>query len=453
MLHSPVLVFGFARNERNSRIANSTRKYNVCATPEQIIDTWGPGNFVVSSGGDGKLNIISILIGGGSICLDSERHNMYHWSPDLQQTLNQEATMRLTEKITVATSIALNLECNLSEEDCLRVCDAYRDPLGTFEPYWAVVERQAGFQGGQYATVVYNQTWAKRTGTTLKELQMLQPIDQILPFLESTWGLQVSFCSGLARRVKMRELMADVLPAFMQRKVPCPALWSELRDTHGFLDTLKQSDLAPWLSRVSQQHSTCYDFACALIRSIAMILHDTGIDPSEKHFVVGWIPAEASIPLQCIRLPVTKTNYWTKVLQDSSDCATFAYLTTACLQLQGRGCRNTKSSWHGEIALVETEVHRHVDRYQTEDLVRHWRLEDGQSYAIGRYQLNQSVQLRAHVERPDPSRTPRLIVTPSGIPLHFMNRVLLKRARKDRLRERLTALDEAQRAIIASKSS
>ncbi|SMQ48207.1 unnamed protein product [Zymoseptoria tritici ST99CH_3D7] len=541
MLRGPVLVFGFARELTLDD--DLLTKYDLLASPQDIIDTWGPGNFVVGANESGEQGIVSIMIGGGCIAPGVEQQGTYHWSRDLRKAFNQEddpftttqqlsergkaednvdrhlvtshflhylqlersdpkklevlqliaallgwddaqreqaglvrqvrrvsetdlawnrlprstlrrPTMQLTEKIIIATSVTLNTKCSMDEEDCLKVSDGYRDPLGTFEPYWALAEQQAGVQAGQYATLVYNQTWVKRIGMTLKELQMLQPTDEILPFLESTWGLQVSFCSGLAGRVKMRELLADVLPALMERKVPQPSLWKELRDSHAFIETLKQGDLAAWLSDASVNHSACYDFACVLIRSITMMLRDTGIDPSEKHFVVAWMPSQPFVPPQCIKIPVNRTNFWTKVLQDTSDCATFAYLTTACLQIQGHGCRNTHSPWHGEIALMETEVHRHVDRsHDQSSLVMPWKLEDGQIYPIGQRRLNQAVQLRARVQQSDPLGIPRLIISPNGIALHYMNRLLLKRSRKDRLRERLTSLDKVERAIIASPLS
>ncbi|KAK5735047.1 MAPK-activated protein kinase Srk1, partial [Elasticomyces elasticus] len=339
MSHDSVFVFGFAEPQILGQDAKYYPRFNLFASPQDIIDTWGPGNFVVAPDINGEQKIVSILVGGGGISLAAEQHNIYHWSSNLRKAFAREPTMRLTEKIVVAASISVNLNCDLEEEYCLKFCDEYRDPLGTFVPYWMLVEQQAGIQVGQYASLIYNQTWAKRTGTTLKELQMLQPIDQVIPFLESTWGLQVSFSSGLARRVKMRELLAEVLPTFVERKVPPPPLWKELRDSHGFLDLLRQGDLAVWFCQANINHRACYDLACALIRSIAMILHDTGIDPSGKHFVLAWIRSQMCIPLQYIKLPVENINYWTIVLQDSSDCATFAYLTTACLQIQGRGCR------------------------------------------------------------------------------------------------------------------
>jgi hypothetical protein len=453
MLGDAVLVFDSVPAQKGDFIRDEAVKFNLLASPEDIVDTWGPGGFVMAMDAIGESKIISILIGGGCISLDTEQPNTYHWGPELQLAFDQAPTMRRKDKIVVATSIAVNPECHLDEEECFRICDEYRDPLGTYEAFWTMVERQAGLQAGLYATAVYNQTWAKRAGRILKESLILDLELDVLPFLESTSGLQVSFCSGLARRVRMRVLMAEVLPAFVQQKVLLPAQWVNLRDSLQFLNILREGDLKGWLRNAELNHHACYELACVLIRAVARLLQYTGIDQSEKHFIVAWFPSLPGISPQCIRIPPDKTNYWTRVLQDSSDCATFAYFTSACLQISSCGCRKKASSWHGEMALIETEVHRHVDGPHA-TLEWPWKLQDGQSYPIGHPELNRTTQLKARVEISDPLQIPRFVVSPSGVPLHYMNRIMLKqRSRKERLRERLTSLDKVQRAIIASTSS
>jgi hypothetical protein len=450
MLHDAVFVLGPA--ECGSSDREAATKFNLLACPQDIIDTWGPGNFVVATDAHNEQRIIRILVGGGSIYLAAEQSGVYHWSPDFHQAFDGEPTMSLTEKMIVAASVVVNPNCGLNDDDFMRICEEFRDPLGTFEPYWAMVEQQAGVQAGQYLNMVYNHTWAKKTGRTLKELQMLKPMDEVIPFLESTWGLQVSFCTGLARRVKMRELLADILPAFIERKTPAPPEWTELRDSHGILDILRQGDLAAWFKGIAK-HAHCYDLTCALIRSVTMLLHDTGIDPSGTHFVVAWVPSESHLPLQCIKLRVENANSWTRVLQDSGDCATFAYFTTTCLEIQGHRCRNVQSLWHGEVVLLETEVQRHIDRtHKHTTLEWPWRLEDGQRYPIGQPRTSQNTQLRARVQLSDPSQIPHLIVSQSEIALSYLLRIVRKQSRPERIRERQTSADQVQRAFIASRN-
>ncbi|KYG40860.1 hypothetical protein M433DRAFT_77102, partial [Acidomyces richmondensis BFW] len=450
MLHDSVIVLGPAEHRSSDREAAT--KFNLLACPQDIIDTWGPGNFIVATDAHSEQRIVRILVGGGSIYLAAEQSHVYHWSPGLHKAFDGKPTMSLTKKILIAASVVVNPNCELNDDDFMRICEEYRDPLGTFEPYWTIEELQAGIQAGQYLNMIYNQTWAKKTGRTLKELLMLKPLNEVIPFLESTWGLQVSFCTGLARRVKIRELLADVLPAFVERKIPAPPEWTELRDSHGILDILRQGDLAAWLKEIAK-HAQCYGLTCALIRCITMLLHDTGIDPSGTHFVVAWVPSQSHLPLQCIRFQIENTNFWTRVLQDSGDCATFAYFTTTCLEIQGHGCRNMQSSWHGEMVLLETEVQRHIDRIHNHTTMNMpWRLEDGQRYPIGRLQASQSTQLCARVQLPDPSQIPRLIVSRSEISSNFLLRILRKQSIPERIRERQTLVDQVQRAFIASRN-
>ena len=117
-------------------------------------------------------------------------------------------------KIIIGALVTVNEKCSIDERKCwLDSCSAL-EPLGTFAARWELNERQGGIQAGQYVVGQFNQTWCKIQGKTLKQFQLEQEDDLLLPFLESTWGLQVSFCTSVARRVPLRELVADMLPIF-----------------------------------------------------------------------------------------------------------------------------------------------------------------------------------------------------------------------------------------------
>jgi hypothetical protein len=102
----------------------------------------------------------------------------------------------------------INDECPLDETESWRhpATNAYLRHLGTHESSWELRELQAGLQGGQYAVLAFNSTFVKQPGVTLKQQQLMLPSNEIdMAFLNSKCGLQISFCTGVARRVALRE--------------------------------------------------------------------------------------------------------------------------------------------------------------------------------------------------------------------------------------------------------
>ncbi|KAK4206318.1 hypothetical protein QBC37DRAFT_244816, partial [Rhypophila decipiens] len=88
------------------------------------------------------------------------------------------------------------------------------ESLGPYSTGWERTEKQYGMQAGNYIILQANLTWHKRRGQTLKHHRLQQEDDSLIGFLEDLWGVQVSFCTGVARRVPLREMIADLLPVF-----------------------------------------------------------------------------------------------------------------------------------------------------------------------------------------------------------------------------------------------
>ncbi|KAK4899336.1 hypothetical protein LTR49_027659 [Elasticomyces elasticus] len=333
MLNDSVIVF-----RPSSRLSDGNiqprpgRRYDVLATLENLIDTWGPAGLVSSQGNPRDKTFSGILIRGGII--QGATKQLWHWSSDSDQQGPGTHVASMTELLRFGALITKNPDCSLDEMHCLSTSDGFRDDLGSYSPFWLEKQRQAGISAGQYVTIQYIDVMEKDPGRTLKKnkVENLYRIlncsssDQLLPFLESPWGIQVSFCSGLARRVEMRELLADLLPTWMQRKVPPPEKWLILRDIYAILEVLRRGDLNNWIIRLLNHDRRCYDFLCDEIVNITNHLVPTGVDKSGRHFVVAWISSQRDMDSQCFKVPITKDNFWTRTLQDSSDCATFAFV-------------------------------------------------------------------------------------------------------------------------------
>ncbi|GAB1742567.1 hypothetical protein NU219Hw_g8108t1 [Hortaea werneckii] len=288
----PVQLWNTQTGEQTKRLDvgsdSVSGRFNLLACAQDIIDTWGPGTFIVALDVNREEKIASILLCGGRIFLPDDGRDIYHWSSDFRETAVSEGTIQRTDKVVIAGTMAVNQACDLREQDCLRLCEAYRDTLGAAESYWEVKQQQVGLQAGQYVTALLNKTWEKRPGKTWKALYLSRPFEcSLVPFLESTWGLQVSFCSGYARRVKMRELMADLLPAYMGRQIQPLVGWEKLRDVHDVINCLRHGDLPQWLAHVAKKDYESFELLNTWMRLLATDLSDTGIDATGKHFVVA----------------------------------------------------------------------------------------------------------------------------------------------------------------------
>src|SRR5436190_21036667 len=99
----------------------------------------------------------------------------------------------------------------------------------------------------------FNQTWSKIQGKNLKHFQLEQEDDLLLPSLDTTWGLQVSFCTSIARRVPLRELVADMLPIFANTLFFQQELWEDLRTNHNITDASQKHGLREWLKKLAPE--------------------------------------------------------------------------------------------------------------------------------------------------------------------------------------------------------
>jgi hypothetical protein len=173
------------------------------------------------------------------------------------------------------------------------------DTFGPCGPYWVREQQQSGMQAGQYALVIYKNTPIKRTGVSLKTTNF---------GCFNTWqcghdvGLQVNFCTGVAQRVPLRILIADLLPTLMA-------------------------------DRIAQGSSTLEDMSLTTTR-VAALRQDniqkklTNASRVEREFL-----RLLMMSFQCFRLPFhNETNKWTRFLADSAERATFAYIATKCLE-------------------------------------------------------------------------------------------------------------------------
>ncbi|KAH8756005.1 hypothetical protein F5883DRAFT_174286 [Diaporthe sp. PMI_573] len=425
----------------------SQSRRDLMAFPEDILDTWGPGEMVASIEDPDLL--FSVSVGGGIIShegLPAPADLQLHWSRNSEQRGDLTRSFSRKAKVKIGGSIIENQECHADPNARLQEAVVMLEDLGTSPSFWEPAERQVGLglQGGQAGLLAFqfNQTWVKMAGSTRKST-MLRQNAIYTANLEALFGVQVSVCTGIARRVRVRDLLADVLPAYVAGLVTKPPLWNSLNDTHQIVAALHQSDIKAWIEGLDHAHQRAFE---GLVVAVLNLLGDTGIDRKSQNFVIACI--QPNLPFQCFKIPCKKENYWARMLADSEETATFAYVTTQCLETCSMKCSGPAASWTNSTALFWTAVSCYEERIAAVSAMAppdRWILKHSDAYLIGRPDAALFVQ----VDRPDVRADPRLLVSISTIPTEYLYRFFRKgRPGKPRRLREMKAYDKSAEEVV-----
>ena len=159
MIQDRDLIF---REGRTVQRKNEVR-YDLLASPNDLVDTGSPGQFVTSNNRGGTPNLISIIIGGGVIKPTVENSNVLHWSSSVEPRHELSVNFSPTEKVLIAGGVEVNRGCRANgSERWFSFIDSLEN-LGTSTDYWKFTEFQAGvpiigqqFAGGQ---LQFSKTW------------------------------------------------------------------------------------------------------------------------------------------------------------------------------------------------------------------------------------------------------------------------------------------------------
>ncbi|KAI3574429.1 hypothetical protein IWW34DRAFT_883996, partial [Fusarium oxysporum f. sp. albedinis] len=303
-----------------------------------------------------------------SASTETESHHLpvLHWSPVSEDKIKFTSAFPRNEKLVIGSRVSINQDCTVTPQEQVQMAIPWLKELGTFPSYWEVSERQLGlgFQGGQNAVGIVNfaQTWVKRLGQT-KKSNILAKKSLSNADLEGPFAVQVSFCTGIARRVRLRELLADILPAYVADLATTPCYWERLQGCD-ILEILRHEDFRAHYQKLDRELQAEFE---TLAIAALFLLQDTGVDRKGENFAVGCIPQ--GLAVQCFKIPIEKETFWARILADSEDVATFAYVATRCFETDLVRCRGPKEQWMNTTALFSTAVSLCQDRIVTQEII------------------------------------------------------------------------------------
>ncbi|OAL55288.1 hypothetical protein IQ07DRAFT_595009 [Pyrenochaeta sp. DS3sAY3a] len=442
MLHSPVTVFRF---EEGFWLATpvgfgmaSGLRHDLIASAGTLIDTWDGGNLIVPKLQRDRvenLSYFAIQMCGGVIAPVAPKRRarsgekLFHWSSGSDPT-TYEVLIPIEERIRIGAFVTINLNCAPEERLCWQSSTPAFEALGVQNNFWIHDETQVGGQAGQYALLQYNHTSHKIPGITLKTLFLRSIQNQphlAREVLNTFWGVQVSFCTGVAQRVPLRMLMIDLMPKVAETMLEGKKKWNEINAGDRVIVAFQSDTTLEWIEKLDPPQSNFID---QLMCKILQVLAPTGIDEEGNELTVAWVYQRT--PYRCFKVSCKeRQNSWLRVLADSIDCATFAYIVIRCLETTQVKCRGPLPCWRSTAPILETAVLRH-------------NLQPGQPLSPLEHKKiyffrKMDTLLQVTVERQLANDPVRLYISPSSIPAKFRQRLYRMKTMQNqfsRIRER-----------------
>ncbi|KAN0098287.1 hypothetical protein V8E51_013950 [Hyaloscypha variabilis] len=318
----------------------------------------------------------------------------WHWTPETNPNFPQLlAQMKESfpkgispsTKVRIGT-ITVNPLCPNSTQEgqkaMRRVSRSSLYPINTSDPSW-IRSMQFDLQvSPRYVAAGASFIWRRIPGRTKK--QCIMETDNIIydSDLSDAWGIQACLCTGVLRRVALREVVAECIEPYMADRLRKPPGWESIQVD--LISALRGYGLAMWMESLSDEKQA---HVSTVIMEILKQLQYTGVDDDNK-FRIGWIHRDSGF--KCLKIACTGANSWIKILSDSSDIATFACVTKDCFEttLRTRRCRGAlPQSLSLKPIQLCTKVSLVLENCNSEPHPESASIKDGETYWIGREDL------------------------------------------------------------------
>jgi hypothetical protein len=351
----PVWVF------RESQQSNRKEPHYLVATVEDLMDTWGRG--YIESHPYTPAVFCSIRIGGGLLrplastdlrfaTSFREGYIACHWEKNgpLQRIQSiPDASFAATDKLIIG-SFSENTDCRFCEKNSFIASGSFLQELVVSDDCWKMDSRELKVQGGQFVSLSTGGTQKLVDGVTLKAaIWDKWTAQKNILVLASPWGMELSLCTGVARRILLKDLFQHSVVQFAAQVRPLE--WARIR-CH-FEDIFIGTEPADFCSRVKNLAQT--DFACYIdlweFCNVALgVLYWTGSSPNLDAVKIWW-------PFDNETLCLQVNNGWPQLLKDAVDRASFAVATPKCLSLGANiTCRDRELHWDHDIRHLQTAV-------------------------------------------------------------------------------------------------
>jgi hypothetical protein len=386
-------IFGFEEVEEgkpSSQPVDKPSKLSILTRIDTFADAWGPvwglwaGTKLpndVFQRYDLSRGCIYPVPNSSKSPVDGIDAVMCHWDQymltDREQPPHNKIYLKRNDMLLIGASLWYNHRCGYRLSHYDYDYGHGLAALGTARPEWRPETWTVGVTAGQYVTVNANVARKKYPGTTLKENIWSKfkhdPKDANIEYLNHFLGVEISYCSGNARRVRLKDLfhiqrVKDRLNAYKPD-------WETTNWGQLFSKALAADNFATmrtlWNNQdIPEIRENIADLICKLLWD----LNHTG--ERDPHFVAAYYnrpQPEKQIELQIQR------NTWGKCLRDSTLVATYAVVGDNCLKYSSTGHLGTPTSCRSEIPAARTVL-------ETVISCRGWPLAENDCVKIGEFE-------------------------------------------------------------------
>ncbi|KAH7357300.1 hypothetical protein BKA65DRAFT_225077 [Rhexocercosporidium sp. MPI-PUGE-AT-0058] len=322
---------------------SQSSQLTILTSREAFADTWGP-MWEVSAGQEHPDYVRKLIVSTGVICRVRTQTKFpalgpirCHWFGDakLFPTLKpgdnaHDVFIKKSRKLLIGglpdIAFGANKACTYKLDDLERDFGLRMTPLGTSASAWAVDERQIGFSASQYVGITFVGTQKKLPRTTQKQAIWNKwknsPMQANSLILNSYLGVEISHCTGNARRVPLRHLFTmKPIQALLARQFP-EWLTSEFGAD---LQAAFFSDHDQEIEDVWIKHYKSRGEIAELVCCVFELLEKTGTRASNFSAAFLNQNRELSMPIEL------HLNNWCEFLEDSHLTAVYAIINENCL--------------------------------------------------------------------------------------------------------------------------
>ncbi|RSL67642.1 hypothetical protein CEP53_002914 [Fusarium sp. AF-6] len=185
-------------------------------------------------------------------------------------------------------------------------------------------------------------------------------LERKLSDFELPLGVQISLCTGVARRVPLRVLVREDLMDYVGSL--SVKGWKDLKGAAK--DAMESKErFAKWSDELTDEQRTCVQ---NVFWHVLNRLKDTGFDEDGDQFSILW-PYKSDAN-RCVKVKPQREDEWLTVLEDKEWSATFAVATNLCLVTTRHACRGErKAVWEGVKTLSTSMWLLHSSQHTQSD--------------------------------------------------------------------------------------
>ncbi|KAE8445349.1 hypothetical protein EG329_013471 [Mollisiaceae sp. DMI_Dod_QoI] len=337
-----VWVFDVTRKKNNVEYVYFSTGLSILTHVTDFADTWGPIWTVPAAGGMfGRVQQYNIGRGIIRPIDDQSKSTLTngvvrcHWSNPSFKIKDEGSSTFTNSPRSLGPDDRLLIGAALEENNNCRYTLAHYEQdygqdmgyLGTISDRWSLDARSLGFSAGQYINLTASGTQKKVPGVTLKEAIWNQfsqsPQSASIEWLNNFIGVEISHCTGNARRVRMKDLLCT--ERVRKRINRCHPGWETTEWGQMFSHALDSEDFEA-MRRLWQEHPHMREPIAGIIAQMLQLLHLTG--NQGRCLIAAYFKDNMDKHLE---LDI-RGNEWGMNLKDSKCSATYAIIGNICLK-------------------------------------------------------------------------------------------------------------------------